>query len=101
MKSTEESAKEAFELQSAGWVGAPSWEDLAEESKVFWRDYVMSRDNHPWAKFLEVRLEAIRWMNNEGKSPGEIQVQLSMDFIQTNLLIATTEQQNDERDRQP
>ena len=34
---------------------------------------------HPWGKFLDARLDCIKWMRQQGKSDRQIAYDLSMD----------------------
>lgn len=36
----EQRAREAFEQQARGWRNAPSWEELHDDTRQHWRDWV-------------------------------------------------------------
>jgi len=47
--------------------------------------------SHPWQKFLDARVEVIRWMHKEGQTNAYIAEALSMDPVQVMLILAHQE----------
>ena len=48
-------------------------------------------DEHPWARFLSARLDAIQWMLEDGRSPEYILHACGLERMQLRLLIMTLE----------